>query len=507
MGFLAQTFATPLLLTAMAHLAQILSPRRWKPGEAMLAGLLAAGLASTYPPFLPLLGGAWTRWLVDRGRLKPLERWPLVRWGVMAAAIAATVVALQGVNLPGAFAFLRGTLVGGHVDLSPWGFVQAALGAWFWTPFRLPPTVEFLRSAHLLLTPVYLWLTARGLRLLAGDSRSRPLFGCLAVLAGAVLWYGLAARDPWTAERGHTWNLFKLTQWSFAPLGLALVHGLASLRRHPWGRWVGPVLLLAPITMAPVYWSFAGRLGASLEAFVGSRRALHTWGDVRQRFLQSPDVPFLAADTPAGTTVFLPTYLGLLTYPHRLSGNWEGALWIPPNPANGVDRLWSDLARSDPARNEPLANGNAITPIVTSLRGFVTDAVVPLGGGIGLVKEPTAASVLAVLQPSDDEPGPGGCVWIGNARAHLLVFSPGAMRARLRLTTSAGSESLPAAQRIVVASQGESHDVQVHDDPRVDLPVLLGRGTARVEVSFPEAVARAADRHRLCVLSMKVERD
>jgi hypothetical protein len=77
----------------------------------------------------------------------------------------------------------------------------------------------------------------------------------------------------------------------------------------------------------------------------------------------------------------------------------------------------------------------------------------------------------------------------------------------LRLTTSAGSESLPAAQRIVVASQGESHDVQVHDDPRVDLPVLLGRGTARVEVSFPEAVARAADRHRLCVLSMKVERD
>jgi hypothetical protein len=64
----------------------------------------------------------------------------------------------------------------------------------------------------------------------------------------------------------------------------------------------------------------------------------------------------------------------------------------------------------------------------TSLRGFVTDAVVPLGGGIGLVKEPTAASVLAVLQPSDDEPGTGGCVWIGNARAHLLVFSPGAMR-------------------------------------------------------------------------------
>jgi hypothetical protein len=502
MGFFAQTFATPMLLTAMAHLAQILSPRRWRPPEALVAGLLAAGVASTYPPFLPVLAGAWTWWLVDRGRRRPRNTGSLLRWVALAGAIAGALVAAQGVNLAGAFGFLRGTLVGGHVDLSPWGFVEASLGARFWTPFRLEPILEHLRAAHLWLVPVYLWLTLRGLRLLARDSRGGPLLGGLTILAAAFLWYGFAARDPWTAERGHTWNLFKLTQWSYAPLVLALVEGLVSLRRHPWGRGLAFTLLLVPIMLAPVYWSFAGRLGAELEAFVGSSQSIETWDEVRQRFLHSPTARLLAADTPASTTPFLPTYLGLLTYPHRLSGDWEGALWIPPNPANEVDRLWSLLAHG-----EPLANGEAIAPVVTSLRGFVTDAVVLLGGGIGLVREPTAAHVLAVLRPSDDQPGPAGCIWLGGARTRLVVFSPREMRAILRLTASPGRKTAHRSQRMVVASQGESQEIRVSEYPRVDLPVLVRRGAGRVEISFPEEVAGVEDRHRLCVLSMTIRAD
>jgi len=499
MGFFAQTFATPLLLTAMLHLSQILSPRRWRWSEAMVAGLLAASVASTYPPFLVLLGGGWTWWLVDRVRHRPGDAWRLVRWVALAATIAGALVAAQGLYLPGTFAFLRGTLVGGHVDLSPWGFVQATLGAWFWTPFRLPPFVEGLRAGHLWLVPLYAWLAVRALLALARESRGGPLLGCVTVLAGAFVWYGLVARDPWTAERGHTWNLFKLTQWSYAPAALALVHGLVSLRRRSWGRWLGPALFLVPIALAPVHWSFAGRLGADLEAFVGSSRPLDTWGAIRGHFLDPSAVRLLAADTPASSTPFLPTYLGLLTYPTRLAGDWHGALWIPPNPANETERLWSLLAQG-----ERLASGDVITPVVTGLRGFVTEAVQPLGGGIGLVKEPTAPHVLAILQPSDDRPGPGGCVWLGRTRTGLVAFSPREVRAVLRLTASPGREAAHRAQRVVVASQGESHEISVSEYPYLDLPVLLRRGAGRVDLSFPEEAAGPDGQRRLCVLAMTI---
>jgi hypothetical protein len=497
MGFLAQTFATPLLLTALVHLAQVSSPRRWRPSEAMVAGLLAAGLASTYPPFLPLLGGGWAWWLVERARRRSRDGWRLVAWVALAAAVAGAFVAAQGLNLYGAFRFLRGTLVGGHVDLSPWGYVQATVGAWFWAPFRLPPFVELLRAGHLWLVPLYLCLTIRGLILIARKSRGIPLLGCLSVLAAAFVWYGLFARDPWTAERGQTWNLFKLTQWSFAPLVLGLVHGLVPLRGHRSGRWLGPALLLVPITLWPVCWSFAGRLGADLEQFVGSSPSLEAWEAIRNRFVRSTAVRLLAADTPTATTPFLPTYLGLLTYPSRLAGDWSGALWIPPNPANEVDHLWRLLAEG-----EPHARGEAITPVVTGLRGFVTEAVLPVGGGIGLVKEPTMAHVLAVLQPSDEQPGPGGCVWLGRARTGIVAFSPGAMRATLRLTASPGHAMAHRAQRVVVTSQGESREVWVSEYPRIDLPLLLGRGASRVEIAFPEEIGGGEDRRLLCVLDM-----
>jgi hypothetical protein len=500
MGFLAQTFAAPLLLTAMLHLSQVRSKHRWQPRDATVAGLLAAGLASTYPPFLVLLGGAWAWWLVDRILCRAGDLRRLARWVALAATTGSVLALAQGLSLPGAFGFLQGIRVGSHVDLSPWGFVQATLGAWFWTPFRLGPVIERLRAGHLWLVPLSLWLVARGLRMLARDSRSGPLLGCLTVLGLAFLWFGFVARDPWTGERGHSWNLFKLTQWSYAPVVLTLVQGALSLRRHQWGRWLGPALLFVPLALTPVYWSFGGRLGAEFEAFVGERRPLQAWDELRRRFLESAAVSYLAADSPRSTTPFLPTYVGLLTYPRRLSGDWDGALWIPPNPANEAERLWCLLADG-----EGFAKGEAIAPVVTGLRGFVTEAIVPLRGGIGLVKEPTTAQVLAVLQPSDDQPGPGGCVWLGRTRTTVLAYSPREMKATLRVTASPGRGLATRALSLGITSRGESHEVLVSQYPRVDLPVLLGRGAGRVQISFPDEAA--SDPHQLCVLSMTLLAD
>jgi hypothetical protein len=499
MGFLAQTFATPFLWTALLQLTEIRSPRRWTLSQAIATAALGAGLACTYPPFLPLLVGGGLGWLVDRVRQRRGELRRLWGWVATAAAMTGVIVAALGENLLTAFGFLGGTLVGGHVDLSPWGFVEATVGAWFWTPFRLNAVAESLRAAHLWLVPLYVWLILRGLRAMARDAGAGPLLGSSSVLAAAFVWYGLFARDPWTSERGHSWNLFKLTQWSFAPLVLALVQGAASLRRHAWGRWLGPALLLVPAILAPVILSFGERLGSDLEAFVGSSRPLETWNEIRYRSRRPSNARLLAADTPKASTPFLPTYLGLLTYPAPLAGDWDGALWIPPDPAHEARRLF-DLLADD----EASAKDGAITPVVTGLRGFVTDAVAPWGGGIGVVEEPTAARVLALLNPTGDEPpGPGGCHWIGRSRTRVLAFSPREKRATLRLAVGRAQDSGVRPERVVVASQGESREVLLTGSPSIDLPILLGRGTSRVEMRFPDESRDGAER-RLCIVALSI---
>jgi hypothetical protein len=470
LGFLAQTLAIPLLLTSLAGLSTLREGPRNGASEALGGAILAAALASTYPPLLVVLGGAWAFWLADRLRHRRAIR-SLMTFAALTGMIAAALVALQGLHLPMAFRFLGGTQVGAHVDLSPWGFAQATLGTYVWSPFRLGPLGESLRAAHLWLTPLYAWLAWRGLRRLGPKPAGPPLLGAVLVLVAAFLWAALVARDPWTSERGHTWNLFKLTQWSFPLVAVLVIHGILGLRHRAGGRLLAVALAIVPAALLPLHVAFVDRLGVDFETFVGSKRPLAAWDALRAGFLGRPAALYVAADTPRASTLFLPTYLGLLTYPNRLAGDWEGALWVPPNPANGVARLFEGLAHGQSA-----AEGLAVTPIVTGLRGFIAPSVDRLGGAIGLVREPGTASVVAVLQPSDPNPGPGGCVWLGRPRTRLLVYSPREVDAAIRLVAT---------------------------PPRADLPATLRRGTTLVELRFEEA-ERPADERRVCVLSMEV---
>src|SRR4030095_828997 len=103
------------------------------------------------------------------------------------------------------------------------------------------------------------------------------------------------------------------------------------------------------------------RLGGDLEGSMGSSRPLATWEANRQRFQGEPR-QFVAADRPEASTPFLPTYLGLLTYPNPLAGDWTGALWIPPDPLDRAARLFEGVARGRDDEGVP-----RITAVVVGL--------------------------------------------------------------------------------------------------------------------------------------------
>jgi hypothetical protein len=93
-------------------------------------------------------------------------------------------------------------------------------------------------------------------------------------------------------------------------------------------------------------------------------------------------------------------------------------------------------------------------------------------------------------------------VWLGGTRTGIVIFSPREMHATLQLTASPGRAVANRPQRLVVTSRGEPREVWVSEYPRVDLPMLLGRGAGRVEIAFPEEIGEGEDRRRLCVLEM-----
>src|SRR4029453_16680439 len=113
----------------------------------------------------------------------------------------------------------------------------------------------------------YAALVVAGLWHAARRPRTRPLAAAAALVALAALYFALAVKDPWSGERGHTWNLFKLAQWGW-PFAL-LLGALAARRlapRRPAWRAAGLALALAvPGSQVVVHWPWADRLGEAMR--------------------------------------------------------------------------------------------------------------------------------------------------------------------------------------------------------------------------------------------------
>jgi hypothetical protein len=496
-GFLAQTLGIPALLGVLLILARCRPARRWRAREAALLGLFTAGLASTYLALLPVALGAEAAWgLAAMGRARTAGRARRLVASLFAfAVVLLTLLAAQGVSVTHGLGFLGSAVVGFPVRLSSVGFWQLALGARMFAATPLDSWAEALRTAHLWLAPAYAVLALIGAYRIAKTPRAGSLSAAALVLALGVAYFALWAHDPWTGERGHTWNLFKLAQWTYPLVLLAELHGLVVLAgRRSFARVI-PCLAAIPLGALAIQWAGAGVLGGSLEAFVGAPRPLDGWPRLRRAFAELPPGALLVTDGIPDTSPHLPIYLGLLAYPRRLAGDWTGSQWIPPDPERRFEKLWAALAEGLPRREE-----DRVLPLVTGLHGFVGEGVERLGGAIGLVRDGTRPQMLALLTPSDEAPGPRGCVWIGRARTRALLFSPQAVSATLEMEAIPGLGAGGLGSRLIVDTAAAAFEVAV--DPsssRIRVPIRLDRGIGRAEIRFPGLEREVADRRRLCV--------
>ena len=77
-----------------------------------------------------------------------------------------------------------------------------------------------------------------------------------------------SVKDPWSGERGHTWNLFKLAQWGW-PFALLLavlaVRRLAPQRPRLAHRRARRSLSLLPASQVGVHWPWSRRLGEAMR--------------------------------------------------------------------------------------------------------------------------------------------------------------------------------------------------------------------------------------------------
>ncbi len=500
-GFLAQTLGTSALLGIVLALSRTLPEERWRASEATLLGLLTAWLASTYLALLPVAAAASGWWLfsaIARSRAPGRRRQLAAGLGVFGV-VALILLVGQGISPIRGLGFLGSTVVGFHVPLSPVGFSELALGARLFTAESLGPWVENLRAAHLWLTPVYAALALLGAYRIAKAPRAGVLSASAFGIALGIAWFALVAHDPWTAERGHTWSVFKLVQWAYPLVLLAELQGLLALAAgRRLGRWI-PWLAAAPLGLLPVHWALAGVLGGSLEAFAGGPRPLDEWPTLRRAFRELPSGTLLATDRIPDTSQQLPLYLGLLAYPRRLVGDWTGSLWIPPDPGRRFVELWAALGKS------PRQGPDAVLPLVTGLRGAVTDGVLRLGGHIGLVRDGTRPQMLAILTPSDDAPGPGGCVWFGRARTRALLFTPRDVDGFLEMEAIPGPGARGLGPRLIVDTPVAAFEVPVDQYRRFRVPIRLQTGITHAEIRFPDLDRDVSDRRRLCVSRFRVE--
>jgi hypothetical protein len=316
-GFLCQVYGTAALAFALAVLARC----RWRASDAGLFAVASCGLVSLYSELSPVLAVACLAYVVVAGA----RAWKTGRTAALTRFAGLTVLAIVvvgNVELVRAFRavqYMTGLHgVGWHIDYSALRFWAFAVGA------------DFLGTVHgpaQIVAVVFASLT-----LLLGLLRMRqaPVAVTLLTLAGLAVFYTVWARDPWTHLRGHTWNLFKLAQWSF-PL-VAALQG-AGLHRLLAGR-NGLLAVICAICLCASYPAHA-RMARQTTVFarqsLGSKQVLGDARELRRRLRRLHPGSLCLLGEPEG---FHPRSLvPYLVAPRPfVNGWWGSAFWMAGMP-------------------------------------------------------------------------------------------------------------------------------------------------------------------------------
>jgi hypothetical protein len=314
--------------------------------------------------------------------------------------------------------------------------------------------VPVLSDLQRALTPLCLGLTVLGLYGAWRRPRARGLAAVVTLLAAALGYYALAARDPWSDQVGHTWNVFKLMQWAFPLVFLLQVAALRHLLR-PLASARRPVLALllaAPLGLLGVQWAWSESLGRSMRDIVRTDRPLADLRALQRRFRALPPGMLLVVGRPVSAHRWLAAYTALLAYPRPIVGDWTDSPSVP----QGGGAPYAHLLRR--------LGEEGVVPLLCGFTPFQPDGFESLGGGFARLLPSDRPLVVHV------RPYPLG---EGEQRSLTVFLTPDDFSHR---TVRAAVEGRPEA---VVPLDG-----------RTDLGITLSlpRGLATVVLSPPPAV-------------------
>ena len=429
-GFLQQGYALPLLVFGLVLLARCSTPARWRSGNAALLALPFAFVVSVYLPLVPLL--AFTAATASTPVLLRARRRGLLRRLVgFAAAVAACVALLAARDLAGALSPLHRfatSVAGGHVPWDAADFFEFALGTRVLAPGWVNVDVAPWSALNRTLTPLYAALVLAGLWHAARRTRTRPLAAAAGLVALGALYFALAVKDPWSGERGHTWNLFKLAQWGWPFSCLLAALAVRSLvpRRPPWRIVALALAALLPASQVCAHWSWSTRLGEAMrEVLPGT--TLQQLPALKERIQQLPPGTLLVVGRPANAHRWLGTAVSLIAYPRAVVADWTDGASVSNHPIGG-EALYAQLV-------ERWRDAHVV-PILAGFVPFQTAGVEELGGGFARLLKLTDPVLVHVVNPAGLKTDASGrpSFEVGKGRTKLVVFSPAACRAELGLT-------------------------------------------------------------------------
>ena len=278
------------------------------------------------------------------------------------------------------------------------------------------------------LTPLYLALVLAGLGVAARRTRMRPLAAAAVVLLLGAGYFALLVKDPWSGERGHTWNLFKLAQWGW-PIVLLLaslaVRRLAP-RRPPWRPAALALAAFLPASQVGVHWPWGDAFGEAMREILPGV-TLQQLPALKQRLQDLPPGTLLVMGRPANAHRWLGTAVSLLTWPRAVVADWVDGASISNHPLGGEAVYQQLLERwRDPH----------VVPILAGYVAFQPEGSEPLGGGFARVLKQDLPLIVHVVNPAGLKSDAAGrpAFEVGKGRTKLVVFSPSAGPASLSIT-------------------------------------------------------------------------
>jgi hypothetical protein len=516
-GFFCQVYGTGLLAFGLALLSRLPAPANWRPGHAALLGIVLPAQASAYSEVLPVLAlatlgvGGYALWRARRsgwhtfaapagprgaprgnGGRESMAHPSLAAhspWSHLGRLFRFAGLSLLAVVLFGNWECVRaarGVLfmtrlngVGSHIPWGPAEYARFALG-FFASPAFLDPSHTVPARED--------WITCAlaGAACLVGvgvalrHRRGLALGVAGLVFAGLAAYFGLRAHDPWTGAVGHTWNLFKLSKWSFALVAPFQVAGLAALVRRLHRPQLVTLLACAALACLalPIQWQFGRLVVGEVHAHSGPARLSDLGRLCRRIDSHAPRRLYLASAPTTGWERWLPAFL---LCPRPFANGWKGSEMFE-TPEAMADR---------PDAFEPgtLYLLHGVPPFSPPLERLPFEYSILDGSRPVLFHVENVNGVEGRLGSAE------GCTWLGTAPAGLFILSPRAGPAELSFTVEPGPCLPETARRSLRLTDeaGTSRERTVEAGPgaTVVFPITLAVGINRLELRCLDQPTRA----------------